>query len=118
MGPYYHSEHRQIKWLREQHPEPLLEIHPDTAEKYGIVNGGKVCVENWLGKITVKALVTPVIHPGVVMAEHGWWFPEKDGREPSPFGIWEVNVNQLIPMSHEGEGGLGSPIKSMIWTQG
>ena len=114
MGPYYHSEHRQIKWLREQHPEPLLEIHPDTAEKYGIVNGGKVCVENWLGKITVKALVTPVIHPGVVMAEHGWWFPEKDGREPSLFGIWEVNVNQLIPMSHEGEGGLGSPIKSML----
>ncbi len=34
-----------------------------------------VSVENCLGKITVKALVTPIIHPDIVMAEHGWWFP-------------------------------------------
>ncbi len=114
MGAYYHSEHRQIPWLREQHKEPLMEIHPDTAEKYGVVHGEKVCIENWLGKITVKALVTPVIHPDVVMAEHGWWFPEQEGKEPELFGIWDVNVNQLIPMSHEGKGGLGSPIKSML----
>ncbi len=114
MGPYYHSEHRQIPWLREQQKDPVLEIHPDTAAKYGITQGEKVTVENWLGKITVKALLTPVIHPDIVMAEHGWWFPEKEGKEPSLFGVWDVNVNQLIPMSHEGKAGLGSPIKSML----
>ncbi|MBT7631561.1 MAG: molybdopterin-dependent oxidoreductase [Desulfobacula sp.] len=114
MGPYFHSEHRQVPWLREQQTDPVLEIHPDTAQKYGISNGEKVCVENWLGKITVRALLTQVIHPDIVMAEHGWWFPEKEGKEPSLFGVWEVNVNQLIPMSHEGKGGLGSPIKSML----
>jgi hypothetical protein len=48
------------------------------------------------------------------MAEHGWWFPEKQGAEPSLFGVWDVNVNQLIPMSNEGKGGLGAPIKSML----
>ncbi|MCF8075361.1 MAG: molybdopterin-dependent oxidoreductase [Desulfotignum sp.] len=114
MGPFFHSEHRQIPWLREQQKEPVLEIHPDTAEKLGINNGEKVCVENWLGKITVTALTTPIIHPDVVMAEHGWWFPEKEGAEPSLFGVWDVNVNQLIPMSNEGKGGLGAPIKSML----
>ncbi len=114
MGSYFHSEHRQIPWLREQQKEPVLEIHPDTAEKLGIGNGEKVCVENWLGKITVTALTTPIIHPDVVMAEHGWWFPEKEGAEPSLFGVWDVNVNQLIPMSNEGKGGLGAPIKSML----
>jgi anaerobic selenocysteine-containing dehydrogenase len=114
MGPYFHSEHRQIPWLREQQKEPVLEIHPDTAEKLGIGNGEKVCVENWLGKITVTAMTTPIIHPDVVMAEHGWWFPEKEGAEPSLFGVWDVNVNQLIPMSNEGKGGLGAPIKSML----
>lgn len=114
MGPFFHSEHRQIPWLREQQKEPVLEIHPDTAEKLGIHNGEKVCVENWLGKITVTALTTPIIHPDVVMAEHGWWFPEKQGAEPSLFGVWDVNVNQLIPMSNEGKGGLGAPIKSML----
>jgi anaerobic selenocysteine-containing dehydrogenase len=71
-------------------------------------------VENWLGKITVTAMTTPIIHPDVVMAEHGWWFPEKQGAEPSLFGVWDVNVNQLIPMSNEGKGGLGAPIKSML----
>ena len=66
-------------------------------------------------KITVKALVTPIIHPDIVMAEHGWWFPEKQGAEPSLFGVWDVNVNQLIPMSEQGRGGgLGAPIKSML----
>ncbi len=114
MGPFFHSEHRQIPWLREQQKEPVMEIHPDTAARYGIEPGDRVCIENWLGKITVKALVTPVIHPGVVMAEHGWWFPEKKGSEPELFGVWEVNVNQLIPMSHEGRAGLGAPIKSML----
>jgi anaerobic selenocysteine-containing dehydrogenase len=114
MGPFFHSEHRQIPWLREQQKEPVLEIHPDTAEKLGIHNGEKVCVENWLGKITVTAMTTPIIHPDVVMAEHGWWFPEKQGAEPSLFGVWDVNVNQLIPMSNEGKGGLGAPIKSML----
>jgi anaerobic selenocysteine-containing dehydrogenase len=114
MGPFFHSEHRQIPWLREQQQEPVLEIHPDTAEKLGIHNGEKVCVENWLGKITVTAMTTPIIHPDVVMAEHGWWFPEKQGAEPSLFGVWDVNVNQLIPMSNEGKGGLGAPIKSML----
>jgi anaerobic selenocysteine-containing dehydrogenase len=114
MGPFFHSEHRQVPWLREQQKDPVLEIHPDTAEKLGIGNGEKVCVENWLGKITVTALTTPIIHPDVVMAEHGWWFPEKEGAEPSLFGVWDVNVNQLIPMSNEGKGGLGAPIKSML----
>jgi anaerobic selenocysteine-containing dehydrogenase len=114
MGPYFHSEHRQIPWLREQQKEPVLEIHPDTADKLGIGNGENVCVENWLGKITVTAMTTPIIHPDVVMAEHGWWFPEKEGAEPSLFGVWDVNVNQLIPMSNEGKGGLGAPIKSML----
>ncbi len=114
MNQYFHSEHRQISWLREQNPEPVVEIHPDTAKKLGICNGETVCVENWLGKITVKALVTPIIHPDIVMAEHGWWFPEKQGAEPSLFGVWDVNVNQLIPMSEQGRGGLGAPIKSML----
>ena len=114
MGPFFHSEHRQIPWLREQQRDPVLEIHPDTALKYGIAHGEKVCVENWLGKITVKALVTPVIHPDIVMAEHGWWFPEKEGKEPELFGVWDVNVNQLIPMGHEGKAGLGAPIKTML----
>ena len=36
---YFHAEHRQIPWLREKMPDPFVEIHPDTAKKYGIYDG-------------------------------------------------------------------------------
>ena len=73
-----------------------------------------VWVENWLGKCRRKAVLTPIIHPKIVMVTHGWWLPEEEGREPNLFGVWDVNVNQLIPMSHTGESGLGCPAKSIL----
>lgn len=110
----FHSEHRQIPWLREIDPDAVLEIHPETAQKMGVKDGDTVWIENWLGKCKRLALLTPVIHPEVVMAPHGWWMPEQEGAEPSLFGIWDVNINQLIPMSHTGESGLGCPCKSIL----
>lgn len=32
VQPYYHSEHRQIPSLRAQHPDPIVEINPETAQ--------------------------------------------------------------------------------------
>lgn len=111
---YFHSEHRMIRSLRNIEPDPLIEIHPQTAKQLGIQDGDWVVIENWLGKCKQRAKVTPVIHPKVVMAAHGWWFPEKPGPEPSLFGVWEVNINQLIPMGYTGKSGLGCPLKSML----
>ncbi|MBW1860802.1 MAG: dimethylsulfide dehydrogenase, partial [Deltaproteobacteria bacterium] len=111
---YFHSEHRMIPWLREIEPDPIVEIHPETALQFGIKDGDIVWVENWLGRCKRKAMVTPVIHPKVVMVTHGWWFPEKPGAEPSLFGVWEVNVNQLIPMGYTGKSGYGCPLKSIL----
>lgn len=111
---YFHSEHRMISWLREVEPDPIIEIHPDTAKRLGIEDGSFVWVENWLGRCKRKAKVTPIVHPRVVMVTHGWWFPEKPGSEPSLFGVWEVNVNQLIPMGYSGKSGHGCPLKSML----
>ena len=111
---YFHSEHRMIPWLREIEPDPIVEIHPETAEQLGIKDGDLVWVQNWLGKCRRKAKVTPVVHPEIVMVTHGWWFPEREGPEPSLFGVWEVNVNQLIPMGHTGKSGYGCPLKSIL----
>ncbi len=111
---YFHAEHRMIPWLREVEPDPLMEVHPDTAKKYGIRDGDWVIIENWLGKCRQKAKVTPTIHPKVVMAAHGWWFPEKQAAEPSLFGVWESNINKLIPLGCNGETGHGSPLKCML----
>jgi len=104
---YFHAEHRNIPWLREIDPDPILEIHPDTARSLAIGHGEWVWVENWLGRCRFKAKVTPVVPEWMVMAAHGWWFPEKPGAEPSLFGVWESNINQLIPMGFQGKDGLG-----------
>jgi anaerobic selenocysteine-containing dehydrogenase len=111
---FFHSEHRQIPWLRELDPDAIVEIHPETAQNLGIENGEQVWIENQFGKCRRKAKVTPIVHPMTVMVPAGWWFPEKAGPEPSLFGVWEVNVNQLIPMGHTGRSGHGAPIKNML----
>ncbi|MGV8083993.1 MAG: molybdopterin-dependent oxidoreductase [Coriobacteriia bacterium] len=109
----FHSEHRQIPSLRQLTPDPLVEIHPETAEKLGIKDGDEVVIENPWGSIRQKALVTPVVRPDLVSAAHGWWFPEKDAEEPSLFGVWEANVNQLIPHKEIGKMGFGAPYKCL-----
>src|SRR5208283_4352505 len=47
---FFHSEHRQIPWLREIDPDPIVEISPETAAKLEIRNGDWVWLENQLGK--------------------------------------------------------------------
>lgn len=111
---YFNAEHRMIPWLREIDPYPTLEIHPDTAASLDISDGEWVWVENWLGKQKFKAKRTIAILPQMVMAAHGWWFPEENGAEPSLFGAWKSNINQLIPMGSQGKDGLGAPIKNLL----
>ena len=111
---FFHSEHRQISTLREINPAPLLEIHPETAQKLGISDGDWVWIENSHGRCKQKAKLTPTIDSRVVHAQHGWWFPEKPGPEPSLFGVWESNPNQLIPWSTVGPSGYGAPLKNQI----
>jgi anaerobic selenocysteine-containing dehydrogenase len=65
---YFHSEHRNIAWLRSIHPYPLIEIHPKTAEEHGISDGEWVWVENWMGKCMLKAKLTRVVPEWMVMA--------------------------------------------------
>ncbi len=108
---YFHSEHRQIPWLRAIEPDPLVEIHPETAAAHGIGDGEWVWVENWMGRARFRAKVTRVVPPWMVMATHAWWLPEKNGAEPELYGTWEHNINMLIPMGEQGKDGLGAPIK-------
>jgi anaerobic selenocysteine-containing dehydrogenase len=94
--PQFQSEHRQLGMgLREQHPDPLVEIHPDTAKDLGINNGDWAYIETLRGVIKMKAKITADIHPEVINCEHLWWFPEQPSREPWLGGMWESNCNVL-----------------------
>jgi anaerobic selenocysteine-containing dehydrogenase len=114
-GVLYHSEHRQIPWLREIEPEATVEIHPETAAELSIEDGDWVWIEGVRGKVKRKARLTPLVHPRTVHALHGWWYPEKEGKAPYLYGIWEVNVNQLVPMGCQSKSGFGGvPLKTML----
>jgi len=89
---FFHSEHRMIPWLREIRPDPLVEIHPETAKAHGIEDGQWAYIESPRGRIKQRVKLNPGIDPRVVVAEHGWWYPEEEG----PGHGWDVsNVNVL-----------------------
>jgi anaerobic selenocysteine-containing dehydrogenase len=87
-----------IPWLREIRPDPIVEIHPDTADRIGVSEGDWVYIESPRGRCKEKVRLNDGINPQVIVAEHGWWFPEKEG----PGHGWdESNINILTDNSHE-----------------
>ena len=89
---FFNSEHRQIENLRKARRDPMTEIHPETAARYGIKKGDWMWIETKRGRIRQRAKVTTGIDPRVIAAEHGWWFPEDAAPE---YGVWKSNVNLL-----------------------
>jgi anaerobic selenocysteine-containing dehydrogenase len=95
---FFHSENRQLPWLRELHRDPIVEIHPETAEKEGIEEGDWVIIESLRGKVRQRAKLFAGMDPRIVSAEHGWWFPEKK----DPLHGWdESNINILTDNAYE-----------------
>ena len=69
---YTHTQFRNIPSLRKQAPEPLAEMNPETAAKYGIKEGDMVAVSTVKGEITMRATTTKDLHAGIVSIPHGW----------------------------------------------
>ena len=69
---YTHWQMRNVPGLRALAPEPVAEIHPETARAYGIGDGELIIVETRKGQIGVKAITMEDIMPGVVNVLHGW----------------------------------------------
>ena len=71
--PYYtHSKLRDLPWLNQFMPDPVVRLHPDDAEARGITDGAQVRVFNQFGEVTMKAEITNLVLPGVVDVFHGW----------------------------------------------
>ena len=93
---YFDTEGRQIPRLRRLVPDPEIEIHPDTAKEANIEDRDWVWIETPQVKgerVRLRAKLTPDIHPRIVHAAHGWWFPE----EPAPeYGCFDSNINVVL----------------------
>ena len=66
MLPYNPRKQRQAA------PEPIAEIHPDTARRYGITDADIIAVETRKGQIRIKVRTTEDLVPQVVSIPHGW----------------------------------------------
>jgi anaerobic selenocysteine-containing dehydrogenase len=98
LPQYLHSQGRGIPALRRTHPDPTAELHPDTANRYGIAHGEWIVIESQVGAIRVRADVTDSITPGVVCASHGWWEACEELGLPGfdPYSAEGANINLLV----------------------
>ena len=53
-GVLFHSEHRQIPWLREINPDPTVELKSGYRQRTGIKEGDWVWIEGVRGKLKRK----------------------------------------------------------------
>ena len=92
---YFHSNNRQIPWLRELEPMPRLEIHPATAERLGLSKDDWAWIETPQTKDRVKMPVrlTKAVSPEVVHAPSHWWFPE---IETPDHGCFQSSINLVL----------------------
>ncbi len=95
--PVYHSEQRQLESVRKQWPDPLVLLHPETAQSLNMSEGEWVKVVTPQGSIRMRLQLSEAIDPRMADLHHGWWFPERKEAEPELFGVFESNANILCP---------------------
>ena len=110
----FHSEHRQVPRLRQYRPDPIIQIHPDAAKKYGVEEGDWVWVENHRGRAKRKVELCEGLDPRYCSTDHGWWLPETGKYKDGGFsGMWDFNINQLLAFD-PGKSGFGSNYKTVL----
>ena len=72
MVEYTHWQMRHVPELRKLVPDPIAEIHPDTAVRYGIRDGDLVIIETKKGQMKIKVKTTDDLLPGIISVPHGW----------------------------------------------
>lgn len=89
------SAGHNIPLLRELLPDPIIEIHPQTAGELGIHEGDWVWIETprGQGRVRQKAHLTLGLHTKVVHAQSLWWYPEEPDKEKR---WYESNINSVM----------------------
>jgi thiosulfate reductase/polysulfide reductase chain A len=93
---YHHSRFRDQSWARKVSNDPWVQVHPETADTYGLEQDDWVVVETagHDGQCRLRVRITDDTMPGVLRTGMGWWFPEAEGPE---FGALDVNINAAMP---------------------
>ena len=77
----------------------IAQIHPDDADRLGLVEGAVARVSSAVGSIDVPVAVTDAVMPGVVCVPYGWGHGLPGTRQAVAAGRPGVNVNVLTDAS-------------------
>jgi len=90
----FHTQHRGIKSLVKERPEPTVMMNSQDAKERGIKNGDKVTVKSPRGSVHMRAIVTENIVKGAVDANHA------GGGPVGPDAWQECNINELTDLDN------------------
>ncbi len=105
---YHHSRFRDQPWAAKVSPDPTLLIHPETAEKLGLADGGWVTLETAGGPAPcrLRAKFSDMTRPEVVSTGMGWWRPSAAGPD---HGALDININAALSYAGPFDPASGSP---------
>lgn len=69
-----------------------MDVHPDTAAKFGLQEGDWIYIESRKGRIKQKLSLDPDLDRRLVFASFGWYFPESSEGN---YGYQQSNINVL-----------------------
>jgi thiosulfate reductase / polysulfide reductase chain A len=93
------SNLRQSVKLKRIHPEPICDIHPETAAAHDLVDGDWVTIERPEGSIRQRVRVTDTVRADTINPDGYWWEPDEAQNEPHLSGVWTANANAITPGS-------------------
>jgi anaerobic selenocysteine-containing dehydrogenase len=86
---------------------PFVEIHPADAAARGIATGDAVVLENGRGRVSLTAVVTDGVRPGVIVSPKGRWAKHNGGR----------NVNWTTPDALADLAGQSTFHSNRVWVR-
>ncbi len=72
VSAYQHGQFRGIASYEKKVPEPILDIHPNAAAKFGIQSGDVVLLSTRHGRIEIRANVSDEVREDSLRMVHGW----------------------------------------------
>ncbi len=110
------SQHRQVAALRKSARDPLVEMHPATAESRSIEPGDWVCLETPRGSVRARAKLNASLDPDVVFGQHGWWAACEELGLPGypPYGPDSANLNLVLPQTPSDPVSGSSPMRATV----
>jgi anaerobic selenocysteine-containing dehydrogenase len=97
---YMLTGYKQIEFLKKMRPNPVVELHPDTAARFGLKEGDWIYIETKKGRIKQVLSLDPNLDPRLVYVAFGWYFPE-ESEDLYQFRRSNINVLTDIDPPYE-----------------